>query len=219
MSKEIYQSVGAHFQVEGDFVHVDVGSLSSETGVAVRKQLMTREEAVETFNHIVSGQGAKPLISPFGYMALDDNVHAMISEIYIEKYEDTLDNIAADFAMGTTHALQAVLDDLPKKISHDMRKHMPDHVKYSDLKFVGVTPEIENAVSDFVNERVRLTQVMSIRRSVEESTIQRINENLDKTGARIGEVVAEIWDRRNSELGSKLFASSLGELGRDELEK
>lgn len=214
--KALWADIGKAIQIEGDFAHVDVKALDELRGDGYNKTLISKDDAIKLFRETSDMNGAAELYNPTGYMKLEDNLYDFIHDTYEDVYERTLEAIDGGFAMGTVQSVEGVLNDLNKKISHDFRKYMPEGVKYGDLKFIEPTPETEEIVERFVEQRVRLTQSMAIRRSVEKATIERIDANMKSIGEEFRGQVAYDIETRNREMEAETFVTSLGEISSTE---
>lgn len=175
-----YNTIGNALQVERDTVHVDTSFLE-EQGVAVPVN-PTRNDGVALFNQIAEANDLEPLRDPLGYMALDDNAYSYLQTTYKDKYEDVAEKIDAGLMRGGSYSMRAVLDKRPQVIRKDMGSLLPKDMKYSECRFIKATPEIKEAVDDFVDARIKITHAHSIRRSVEQETFTRLQDELKEKG-------------------------------------
>lgn len=175
-----YKTIGKALQVERDRVHIDASFLA-EQGFDVPKD-PTRDEGIALFNEIAEANGLDTLRDPLGYMALDDNAYNYLQTAYKDKYEDVAEKIDAGLMRGGSYSMRAVLDKRPQVIRKDIGSLLPKDMKYSECRFIKATPEIKEAVDDFVDSRIKITHAHSIRRSVEQDTFTRLQDELKEKG-------------------------------------
>lgn len=173
-----YAEIGQKLQIERDWCHN-----------AFSGQLVTRQEGIDTFNEMAQAQGLSPLRDPIGYMCLDNNVYQAIKDTYTEKYDNKAYEVEQGLSMGTTYALDYVLDNLDRFVRKDSKLFLPEDVSYGELRFISNTPEIQDAVDKMVDKRILMTLKASIRRSVTDDdfirTFSQFKESATQVGNRI----------------------------------
>lgn len=217
-----YSTIGKHLQVERDTVHVDKDFLD-EHGISTPKD-PTRGDGIQLFNQIAEQNGLNPLRDPLGYMAIEDNVHDYLQSSYKEKYEDAADKIDSGLMRGGSYGMRAVLSKRPQTIRKDMGRVLPKEMKYSECRFIKATPEIKEAIDDFVDTRVQITHAYGIKRSFEQDTLTRLQETLGEKGNRLvthltGQVEKKetlstktlLENSKNNKAGLDVFAKELNE--------
>lgn len=177
MSKEIYKQIGEAISIERDYAHVNTELLNELRGDGFSRELITKDEAVKLFNETAELMGAKALFNPTGYMVLDDNLRSYIYETFEDKYNQALEDVEAG-GLGTVHAVDAVLTKVEAAVERGhrydfVRKELKDFLpKDIDLRFVRATDERKDIVNKLVDARVAITRKHSIRRSVDDSSLQ-----------------------------------------------
>lgn len=196
-----YKTIGKALQIEGFSTHVDA-KFANEQGVTVPEN-PTRVDGIKLFNEIAKKNELNPLNDPIGYMVLDDNLYNYVRDRYHDKYSETVTMVDNGLMSGGSYALNAVLDKLPSYIRKDMSPFMPEGLKYSDMRFIKPTENMKNCVNDYVDTRVRLTHLYSMRRSVEAATFEDIFSNLASSGEKLKVLMAESILETNELDGNK----------------
>lgn len=173
-----YKTIGKQLQIEKDLCHnfLDGGVLSREAGIS-------------RFNEEAEKHGLKSLRDPKGYMTLDDNVYQAIKDTYEEKYEARAQDIEDGFSLGTTYAMDYVLDHLDSTVRKDSKRFLPDGMVYGDLRFIKNTPEIQDKIDKVVDRRVEMTLKYSISRSIDDADFRRTFVLYDQAGKELAEAI------------------------------
>lgn len=188
-----HKDIGRCLQIEENMCHVNQNGLSQLAGLDVPHHVVSRDEGIELFNNAAKAAGLNELRDPKGYMALDDNVYEAIKDTYAEMYEDALQEIEDGYGYGTKHAVIGVLDKLDTNVRKNIKEHLPSGMNYGDLRFKRVTPEIQDAIDDFVEKRVEVTRIRSlgtIGRNVDKETFDDLVKDYHEMGNRLGEVLS-----------------------------
>lgn len=137
--------------------HVDTEAVKVMTGIDTESEL-TREQGISLFNRMSEARHVMPLRNPMGYMTLDNNVYNYIKDQYAFQYDDTIEAINNGFINGNGRGCEAVLNKLDYTVCKNIREYcLPDGINYQDLRFMATTPEISDAVDEFVKQRVTKT--------------------------------------------------------------
>lgn len=173
-----YKTIGKQLQIEQELCHnhLDGGVLSREAGIA-------------RFNEEAEKHGLKPLRDPKGYMTLDGNVYQAIKDTYEAKYEARAQDIEDGFSLGTTYAMDYVLDHLDSTVRKDSKRFLPEGMVYGDLRFIKNTPEIQDKIDRVVDRRVEMTLKYSISRSIEDADFRRTFVLYDQAGKDLAEAI------------------------------
>lgn len=207
MDKKTFRTkLGANFQKQGDFVHIDNDGLARDFNTPIEYTIMTVDEANELFNDISESNGFPRLQTATGYMPLQNNVYDYLKEAYADEYETQLDKIDGGFAYGSTYALEAVLNDLDNKVRKDSKKLVPESASYNELRFVEATDEIADKIDDFAKARVIYTSSWSIRRKVTEETLLRQQDQLKDLGLDLKDLIHNEIKNSNNENQNKYVA-------------
>lgn len=203
MTHDIRKDIGQAFTLHGNYVHVDLNTLAQYNTDEFR-ELITKEEAINLFNSIAESNGAKPLLDPRGYFKpLENNIYDYIKEAYRDEFEEQLDNIEQGYSYGTTYALEAILDKLDSKVAKDIRRFVPENMKYNELRFVEATDEVCDLVDAFAKTRVQYTQSYSIRRSVDKSRLDALLDRLQNLGHELTNAIGESMTLSDEELAQE----------------
>lgn len=203
MTHDIRKDIGQAFTLHGNYVHVDLNKLAQYNTDEFR-ELITKEEAINLFNSIAESNGAKPLLDPRGYFKpLENNIYDYIKDAYRDEFEEQLDNIEQGYSYGTTYALEAILDKLDSKVAKDIRRFVPENMKYNELRFVEATDEVCDLVDAFAKTRVQYTQSYSIRRSVDKSRLDALLDRLQNLGHELTNAIGESMTLSDEELAQE----------------
>lgn len=203
MTHDIRKEIGQAFTLHGNYVHVDLNKLAQYNTDEFR-ELITKDEAINLFNSIAELNGAKPLLDPRGYFKpLENNIYDYIKEAYRDEFEEQLDNIEQGYSYGTTYALEAILDKLDSKVAKDIRRFVPENMKYNELRFVEATDEVCDLVDAFAKTRVQYTQSYSIRRSVDKSRLDALLDRLQNLGHELTNAIGESMTLSEEELAQE----------------
>lgn len=178
-----YKTIGQALQVEKDIVHVDTEFLEDQDAMAPTDP--TRADGIILFNQIAEANGLKSLRDPLGYMVLDDNVHNYLQMAYKTQYENAADKLDSGLMRGGSYGMRAVLSKRASVIRKDLSNYLPKDTAYSECRFIKASPEIKNTIDDFVATRVQLTHSHGIRRSVEQDTFVRLQDELNMKGSKL----------------------------------
>lgn len=171
--------------------HVDASAVAQMTGIATKPEL-TREEGVALFNRMSEARGVMPLRDPMGYMTLDGNMYDYIKEQYDFQYNDTIEAIDNGFINGNGRGCEAILDKLDASVRKNIREYcLPDGVNYQDLRHVQTTPELEDAASNFVKQRVTQTVNFEKKRSHSKESLERDKEKFLAAGENLKMKIGE----------------------------
>lgn len=221
-AKTIRQSIGKTMQVECDYAHVIDSEALKNFGVDNPPQgVITRQEAVDTFNQASKAQGLPTLYDPTGYMTLDDNTYETIKDIYDEVYNTKCDNIEGGYAYGTLSAMEGVLDKLDATVGRDIRSTLRDNkagVTYSDLRFVPASDDIIEKAEKFADVRSNITAAWSVRRQVEPATRAKLVTQLNQAGSQLSQSIQEEVEKSNTKLGT-LYNKQLEDAVADSLDE
>lgn len=173
-----YKTIGRQLQIERNLCHnqLDGGTLS-------------REEGIQRFNQEAQAQGLKPLRDPSGYMVLENNVYQAIKDTYEAKYDERAQLIEDGFSMGTTYAMDYILDHLDSTVRKDSKRFTPEGMTYGDLRFIRNTPEIQQAIDVMVDKRVEMTLMYSISRSIEDENFRLTFTQFAQAGKQVAQAV------------------------------
>ena len=203
MTYDIRKDIGQAFTLHGNYVHVDLDKLAQYNTDEFR-ELITKDEAINLFNSISEANGAKPLLDPRGYFKpLENNIYDYIKDAYRDEFEEQLDNIEQGYSYGTTYALEAILDKLDSKVAKDIRRFVPENMKYNELRFVEATDEVCDLVDAFAKTRVQYTQSYSIRRSVDKSRLDALLDRLQNLGHELTNAIGESMTLSDEELAQE----------------
>lgn len=173
-----YKTIGKSLQIERDMCHNQLdGSVTS------------RDAGIARFNEEAQKHGLKPLNDPKGYMTLDNNVYTAIKDTYEAKYDQRAQDIEDGFSLGTTHAMDYVLDNLDSTVRKDSKRFLPEGMVYGDLRFVRNTPEIQEKINTFVDRRVELTLKYSVSRSIDDADFMRTFELYGRAGKDLANTI------------------------------
>lgn len=163
--------------------HVDVDAVKTMTGIDTEPEL-SREDGVALFNKMSEARHVMPLRDPMGYMTLDNNLYNYIKDQYDFQYNDTIDNIDSGFINGNGRGCEAVLNNLDHVVRKNIREYcLPDEINYQDLRNIAVTPELEDAVNEFVKQRVTKTVNYEKKRSHSREALERDQEKFMKAAS------------------------------------
>lgn len=177
-----YKEIGHALQVEGNKTHVDRDFVNQYIQLPNQSEF-SKVQGINLFNAIAKKNNLSELNDPLGYMVLDNSLYDYLHDAYQHQYEEHADMIDAGLMLGGSYGMNAVLGKLNKTIRHDITPYLPDKsVKYSDLRFIKVTPEMKETTDKFVTNRVKLTYLHGIKRSVEEETFKKTTDNMQKYG-------------------------------------
>lgn len=174
--------------------HVDTAAVKDMTGIEVLSGPdITREAGVALFNQMSKKRCVMPLRDPMGYMVLENNVYDYIKDQYDFQYNDTIDSIDAGFINGNGYGCEKILDSLDAVVRKNIREYcLPDGVNYQDLRFITPTPEIEDAVGEFVKQRVTKTVNYEKKRDHTQESLEKDHEKFvaaaDVLKEKIGDV-------------------------------
>lgn len=156
--------------------HVDTKAVMDKTGIQTNT-VLTRQEGIALFNQMSEILHAMPLYDPMGYMVPDGNLYSYIKDQYDFQYNDTIDNIDAGFINGNGRGCEKILDNLDSVVRKNIREYcLPDGVNYQDLRFVIPTPDMKNAVDEFVKQRVTKTVNYEKKRDHTEESLKHDHE-------------------------------------------
>lgn len=171
--------------------HVDTDAVKAMTGIDTEVEL-TREQGIALFNQMSEAREVTPLRDPMGYMTLDDNVYNYIKDQYEFQYDDTIQNIDAGFINGNGRGCEAILDKLDATVRKNVREYcLPDGVNYQDLRFMAVTPDLENAVNEFVKQRVTKTVNFEKKRDHSAESLAKDHERFLAAGEALKVKIAD----------------------------
>lgn len=175
---------------QGDWTaHVNVAEVKNLTGIESAAEL-SRQEGIRLFNQMSIQQQVMPLRDPMGYMTLENNVYDYIKDQYDFQYNDTINSIDAGFINGTGYGCEKILDNLDAVVRKNIREYcIPSGVHYQDLRFVSLTPEIEQAVDEFVKQRVTKTVNYEKRRDHTMESLQRDHEKFMDAGDTLRDII------------------------------
>lgn len=185
MSEMDYKEIGRLIQIEQDKAHIAT-SLIDDYKLDLPTEV-SRIQGIALFNDVAEENGLDRLPDPLGYMKLDNNVYDRLHDEYRDQYQLAADMADDGVRRGGSYGMKAVLNKINPTIRKDMKPYLPDDMKYTDLRFIETSPEMEKPIKDFVKERVALTYAWGIRRSVDESTMERIETNMDKAGKQLNQ--------------------------------
>lgn len=209
MSNELRKELGQAFTLHGNYVHVDLGKLANYDTDEYR-DLITKDEAIALFNKVSEANGVPTLQDPRGYFKpLENNIYDYLKDAYQDEFEEQLDNIEQGYSYGTTYALEAVLDKLDKKVAKDIRRFVPENMKYNELRFVEVTDDVCDVIDEFAKTRVQYSQVYSIRRSVDKKRLDALLDKLQNLGHDLTNAIGESIALSDEEL-SQAYANQNG---------
>lgn len=156
--------------------HVDTATVKDLTGIEAEPKL-SKQEGVKLFNQMSEAMHVMPLRDPMGYMIPEDNVYHYIKDQYDFQYNDTIDNIDSGFINGNGRGCEKVLEKLDSVVRKNIREYcLPAGIRYQDLRFVAPTPEIEDAVGEFVKQRVTKTVNYEKKRDHTKESLEKDHE-------------------------------------------
>lgn len=171
--------------------HVDTEAVKTMTGIESEPEL-TREQGVALFNLMSEARHVMPLRDPLGYMVLDNNTYEYIKDQYAFQYDDTIQNIDNGFINGNGRGCEAVLDKLDATVRKNVREYcLPEGVNYQDLRFMEATPEMRNAVNEFVKQRVTKTVNFEKKRSHSPESLARDHEKFIAAGEALKDQIGD----------------------------
>lgn len=173
-----YKTIGRMLQIERTWCHNQLD-----------QSIISREEGIQRFNQEAQAQGLKPLRDPVGYMVLDDNVYQAIKDTYEAKYDERAQLIEDGFSMGTTYAMDYILDHLDSTVRKDSKRFTPEGMTYGDLRFIRNTPEIQSVIDQMVDRRVEMTLKYSISRSVEDESFRMTFTQFVQCGKQLAQTI------------------------------
>lgn len=172
--------------------HVDTEAVKVMTGIDTEPNL-TREQGISLFNQMSEARHVMPLRDPMGYMTLDNNVYNYIKEQYEFQYEDTIEAIENGFINGNGRGCEAVLNKLDSTVRKNVREYcLPDGVNYQDLRFMSVTPEIEDTVNEFVKQRVTKTVNFEKKRDHSVESLAKDHEKFLSAGEALKDQITNM---------------------------
>lgn len=183
-----YKTIGKAMQIEGNHAVLDKDFLEVQ-GIKVEGDL-NRSETVALFNKVAVQNNLFPVKDPMGYLKLDNNLHDAILEIYKDKYEESIKKIDAGYIAGGKKSMEGVLNKLPAITRRDMKDYLPEGATQGDLNYIKATPEMKKAVGEYAESRTQLTYLKNIRRSVDDSTFEKLDAKLDEIGSVIKDRIA-----------------------------
>lgn len=195
MTEITHKKIGESFQLEGDMCHIDREKLKRDTGYETDYHVVSRQEGFDMFNEVSRQHGLRELRDPKGYMPLEDNVYEYIRDTYLDMYEDAYDDIDGGFGYGTKAAMRAMIDKVDVHMKKNVSEHLPEGLKYNELRFKRLTPEIADAVDDFVGKRVIITRLRSmgtLGRAVEKETFDRAIRQYHESGEVLGRTLCDL---------------------------
>lgn len=177
---------------EGEWTaHVNTDKVMELTGIATEPEL-TREGGVALFNQMSETLHVMPLRDPMGYMKLNDNTYDYIKGQYEFQYNDAIDNIDAGFINGNGRGCEAVLDKLDSTVRKNIREYcLPDGMNYQDLRHVGMTDELEEAVNGFVKQRVTKTINFEKKRSHSQESLAKDHQKFLKAAENLMDTISQ----------------------------
>lgn len=168
-----YDRIGKALQVEKNRVYVDQSFLDKQNIDAPLS--LTRSDGIRLFNKIAVKNGFVPSPDPLIYMSLDDNVDDYLRKSYNRHY----------YAAVDIYGMRQELADRGKNPSRDIGKYLPDGVPYSECAFVKATPDIKQAVDDFVDTHVQLTHAYDRGESTDSKQVAKLRFDLDTKGQNL----------------------------------
>lgn len=179
---------------EGHWIsHVDTDAVMAMTGI-VSKPEITCEEGIALFNRMSEIRHVMPLRDPLGYMTLDDNVYNYIKDQYAFQYDDTIQNIDAGFINGNGRGCEAILDKLDATVRKNICEFcLPDAMNYQQLRYVKVTPDLQNAVDNFVKQRVIKTVNFEKKRDHSEESLAKDHAKFLEAGNLLKEQIGHAF--------------------------
>lgn len=176
---------------EGEWTaHVDVEGVKDLTGIDSKPEI-SREEGIALFNRMSEAQHTAPLRDPMGYMTLDNNLYEFIKDEYDTAYNDAIDSIETGLLNGNGHGCQAVLDKLDAVVRKNVREYcLPEGVNYQHLRNIETTPELEDAVGKFVQQRVVKTVNFEKKRSHSKESLEKDHQKFVEAGEALKEQIA-----------------------------
>lgn len=170
--------------------HVDVGKVKDMAGIETKPEL-SGQDGIKLFNQISMAKHVMPLRDPMGYMTLDNNTYDYIKDQYDFQYNDAIDNIDAGFLNGNGYGCDAVLEHLDRNVRKNIREFcLPVGMHYQDLRHVAATPEIRDAVDEFVKWRVTQTINYEKKRDHTEESLQKDYAKYLQAGEGLREAIA-----------------------------
>lgn len=156
---------------------------------------MTKEEGAEAFNQTVGQFGLAPLKDPKGYMTLDDNIYDGVKAVFADVYETTLDRIEQGFMTGTTYAVQAVINKMDAVVRDAMKDAYPDDLKYTDLRHIPMTDEVDQKAEGLAECRRNMTLIRSIKRSFEADALEKEHAKLVEQKANLKTAITHAYQQ------------------------
>lgn len=187
MTNITYKDIAQAFELERNVGRIN-NTLLKPLGLQF-PEVVTKQELITYFNQTAEHVGLEAKKDPVGFFALEDSVHKALKDIYLDVYEEKLDEIERGLSMGTTYAIEGVLSKLDNNIWNDVKEFLPEGSKYSDLRFVPMDMDIEEVMYDFVKARMRLTVAHSIKRAYDKSTLMELRGYYEQHGKRLAQTI------------------------------
>lgn len=171
--------------------HVDTDAVKNMTGIE-SEAVISKLDGAKLFNRISEARDVMPLRDPMGYMIPENNIYTYIKDQYDFQYNDTIDNIDAGFINGNGYGCEKVLEKLDSVVRKNICEYcLPEGFHYSDLRYVETTPELENAVNEFVKQRVTKTVNFEKKRLHTAESLQKDHEKFLKAAESLREKINE----------------------------
>lgn len=184
-----YQEIGQHIKIKLNAGEIDDEFLKSQN--IAYPGPVDRQGAINTFNQVAVKNNLRPLRDPMGYMTQDNNVYDAIKQAYQDKYNSALDMAESGMAPGGGYGEEAILNNLNKVVRNDIKAFLPKDLKYSDLRFVQTTPETQKTIDKMASSRVKLTQMHTIKRSIEKASFMKTSLDFKEESQKLARSVAQ----------------------------
>ena len=184
-----YQTIGQHVRIKlraGDF---DEDFLKAQN---VNFPGPTdKDGAIAVFNQIAQKNDLKALRDPTGYMKQAQNVYDELHAAYEDYYTEALENAEDGIMPGGGYGEKAILNKLNSVIRKDMKSFVPEGMNYTDLRFEPLDDKKAGLIDDLAKSRVKLTQMHTIKRSVEKNSFLRASDDFHFNGLKLGQEIAK----------------------------
>lgn len=172
--------------------HVDTEGVKAMVGIDSKPEI-TREEGVALFNTMSKMRHVMPLRDPLGYMTLNNNLYNYIKEQYEIQYDEMIGNIENGLINGNGRGCEAILDKLDSVVRKNLREYcLPDGINYQDLRNIAVTDGLEDAVGEFVKQRVTKTVNFEKKRDHTKESLERDHERFLKAADALKDEIASV---------------------------
>lgn len=184
-----YQTIGQHVRIklragdfDDDFLKAQNVSFPGPTD---------KDGAIAVFNQIAQKNDLKPLRDPTGYMKQAQNVYDELHAAYEDYYTEALENAEDGIMPGGGYGEKAILNKLNSVIRKDMKSFVPEGMNYTDLRFEPLDDKKAGLIDDLAKSRVKLTQMHTIKRSVEKNSFLRASDDFHFNGLKLGQEIAK----------------------------